>query len=754
MLNFCIYCSADISSDTFSRRYATSASALARSRLEKHLTNESWQPPIEKGDNGLQPHRQRHFITGSSSKPYEPEEHYVQKILQKHRSKYDGPHGLLKGSRPECFQPNNSLICKYVPCDQFQDYVKEKKPNRREHSKPKREQIQINSAIEKFLTREDNMEFSGLSTKIKKTYSPKRVSFYDPDLLEKKSLVMSSKMSSHWRQQKTQSNHLTNLDLKNSNPLERNRGGKWLTDRQILKKKRTNQSDFKGKIKGQSLRIKLNLNPFRKVKVHPEKSLPELPKKCKQVLLPPNKFSKASEKEAKINPAASADFCQQPESNSYVRFTAKRLPLKRAPKQTPYYRKNIKRDPLLNVNNMSVANQSSLGDNCHPTGHIPDGHPSTSAQATPILVAHRHLHSQFSTEQVGGAAHIELGVPSYLPSTLENTGRDILSSCHSQGATDQGAAEPTELIEQDKSKTTELSRFSLSPGNQIHRTNTYEEYTLAQNQTLQLAEQISSHEQLGNQGKTLMTKLKITHPIVESCVMDEGNDVEEKLPKTETYDSSLIPQTQSKGNLTFTRTNSTLYQNRIELPKDLSTSLSTQAIWPLTNSSEKGIDSTNALPRDDGAEALEIKIAGKEEKKMLHESKANSSMLIKTTQMTLNSTTKEKQQTWENGKSEKHTLYDASSIEATITAEDLSIMSCHKTENGLPCSEIHVKINSNMHDLREVQNIQPDKDNSAHKEGATAEETGRALSLLPEAEDNSFEAKNEVPLIPRRIKEA
>lgn len=168
MLNFCIYCSADISSDTFSRRYATSASALARSRLEKHLTNESWQPPIEKGDNGLQPHRQRHFITGSSSKPYEPEEHYVQKILQKHRSKYDGPHGLLKGSRPECFQPNNSLICKYVPCDQFQDYVKEKKPNRREHSKPKREQIQINSAIEKFLTREDNMEFSGLSKKSRK----------------------------------------------------------------------------------------------------------------------------------------------------------------------------------------------------------------------------------------------------------------------------------------------------------------------------------------------------------------------------------------------------------------------------------------------------------------------------------------------------------------------------------------------------------------------------------------------------------
>uniref|UniRef100_A0A4X1UHG9 Leucine rich repeat containing 53 n=2 Tax=Sus scrofa TaxID=9823 RepID=A0A4X1UHG9_PIG len=51
----------DISSDTFSRRYATSASALARSRLEKHLTNESWQPPIEKGDNA-----ELHTINSSS----------------------------------------------------------------------------------------------------------------------------------------------------------------------------------------------------------------------------------------------------------------------------------------------------------------------------------------------------------------------------------------------------------------------------------------------------------------------------------------------------------------------------------------------------------------------------------------------------------------------------------------------------------------------------------------------------------------
>lgn len=98
------------------------------------------------------------------------------------------------------------------------------------------------------------------------------------------------------------------------------------------------------------------------------------------------------------------------------------------------------------------------------------------------------------------------------------------------------------------------------------------------------------------------------------------------------------------------KTNFIPYQNRIVLPKDISTSLSAQAIWPLTNRSEKGIDSINALPRDDGAEALETKNTRKEKEKRLDESTANPSMLLRATQMTLNGTREEKQHTWENGK--------------------------------------------------------------------------------------------------------
>lgn len=652
MLNSCIYCSADISSDIFSRRYATPASALARESLEKHLTNESWQLPIEKGNNGLKPHRQRHFITSSSSKPCEPEGHYVQKILHKYRSKYDDPCELLKRSRPKYFQPNNSLICKYVPYEQFNDYAKERKPNHREHSKSEKEQIQIYRAIEKFLMSEDNMKLTGLSTDIKKTYSPKHVSSHDPGLVEKNRLLISTEASTHSKQQKIQSNHLTNLNLKkSSNPRERTEGGRWFTDGQISKKKRRDPSDTRGKIKKQNLRIKLNLHPFRKVRVHPEKSLPELPRKCKQVLLPANKPSKASEKGAKINLLSSADSPHQPESNDYVAVTSKRLPLQQAPNQTPCYNKHTNEAPLLNANSSSVVPQGSVEGHCQPPGLIPDGSPETGPGLTLQAADHRHAHSPFSTEQMEGATHLTLVASSYLPASPENTESGLSASGHPRGmsikSAEQGAAEPTEHTEQDTSMTRELNQISLSSEHQtqlvgVHKTDTYKEHTVNQNQMLQHAVQQSSNEQLGNEEKTLLTKPQISHQMMESCVMDEGTDIEKILPKTEMYDSALIPQTQSKDNLTFMKTNSVWYQNRLELPKDVGTSLRGQGIWHLPNSSKKDTDRTHALPGDDGTEAPEIKIVGKEEGKMHDKSKSNSSLLIQTRQNTLKSTTKEK----------------------------------------------------------------------------------------------------------------
>lgn len=76
------------------------------------------------------------------------------------------------------------------------------------------------------------------------------------------------------------------------------------------------------------------------------------------------------------------------------------------------------------------------------------------------------------------------------------------------------------------------------------------------------------------------------------------------------------------------------------------------------------------------------------------------------------------------GKMEKvKNIYDSNSVEATITAKDLRMTSSHETKYRLTCSETDLKINSNMHDLREVQDFQTDKDNSGHKEGAMTGET-------------------------------
>ncbi|XP_066227919.1 LOW QUALITY PROTEIN: leucine-rich repeat-containing protein 53 [Saccopteryx leptura] len=746
----------DISNDTFSRRYVTSASALARGGLEKHLTNKSWQPPIEKGNNDLQPHRQQHFITSSSLNPCEPEELYVQKVLQKHRSKYNDPCELLKWSRPRYFQSNNSLICKYVPYDQFKDYVKKKKPNHREHPKFKKEQIQIYRAIEKFLMSEDGMELSGLSTNTEKTYSPKSVSFHNPALVEKNRLVMSPKIQQI--QQKNQSNHGTNLNHKIYGNPQKGSKEKWLAETQILKKKRTNHFDFKGKIKKQNLRVKLNLHPFRKVRVHPETSLPELPKKCKYEMLPPTQLPKASEKEAKINALSPADFPQQSESNNYVALTSKRLPLEHTPDQTPYYKKHIKKAPLFN-NDFSVVKQSSMEGNCQPLGHTPDENLAALPGITPTVAEHKPSHSQFSTEQRDGAAHLTLVVSNNLPISWENRRNDVSASCHSTGPTDQGATETTEHVEQGKSTMSELNQFSLSLENQtqllsVHETDTYKEHTVDQNQMFQHIVQYSNNDQLGNKEKLLLTKPKISHQIMESCIMHDGNDVEKKLPMTEMYDSSRISQTQSMVNLTSTKTNSIPYKNKIELTKNIGTSFSTQAIWHLTNSSKKETNHMKALSRDDDTEAPEKIIVRKEEEKMPDKHKANSSMLIQTRQITLKGTTKEKQQTWENANGKNLTLQGSSADEANITAEEFSTMSSHESENRPLPSEIDLQTNSNMHDLGEAQNIQADKDNNAHKEGTMAANTPEVFPLLPQLKDGSFEAENEVPLILRRINEA
>ncbi|KAM4871669.1 LOW QUALITY PROTEIN: leucine-rich repeat-containing protein 53 [Thomomys bottae] len=726
---------ADISTDTFRRIYATSVSALARESLKRHLTNGLWQSSIEKEDNGLQPHRKRHFTTSSPSNPWEPKKLHVQRFLHKPRSKYDDSRRLVKCSKPNYYQSNKSLICKYVTCDQFQDYMKKKKPKYREHSKSEKEQIQINNAIEKFLLNEDNIGSPRLSTELKKMHCTKRASFHQPDFVALKSLL-SPETSTHQKLQENQSNQVPILHLTNAGGEKE--GRPCLSDSQILNKR------TRPLIK----RVKLNLHPFKKVRIHPERSLPELLKKHKQVLLPPKMLSKPLSEKVKRNPESLGSFCQQPESNNSVKPSSKRQSLKHS-KQAPCCKRNTKPAPPVGAVTVSVDHQSSGESKCYSAGQVPNGNTTLPQCATRN---HEHLPSHISpsAEQEQSAAQLQVETLGYLPSTLEN---NTLPSPHPRGVIDQEAKESGKHTDQFKSNTNQLNQCSLSLKNQTYLQGTHppdpsnKKYTLGQDQALLQEEKSSSNKKLGN-NEIPIARVKKSHQIMQQCSMDKGRrHVGQSLPNTELYDSSLNSWTHSKNN---SPTNSITRQNRTELPKHRSSSpVCRQASWLLTNSSEKEIDSTNAFPRDDSNEALERKLA---EKDTFYESRMSSSPIMWITQMTPNDTTKERSQTVENGKGETHVLYNLGLMD-TITVNDFGILTSHKVQNTILQDEIAIQNNSNVQDGKEIQSVPSDEDYCVHRKGAVEMETQDVLCLSLELKDSSFKAENEVSLVPGNINE-
>ncbi|XP_077680761.1 leucine-rich repeat-containing protein 53 [Eretmochelys imbricata] len=343
----------DIRHDIFTGRCAIPAPALAKERLEKHLTNESWQSPLEAEDESLKHHRQRYFITSSSSAPNTPvesKEHCVQKILQSHRSQHDDQCGLLERSKNISLQLHNSLICKYVNCDKFQGYTKEKKENHRENLKLEKKQTKAHRrVVEDCFMNDEEMP---LSQVIKKRYIPKSVSFYVPDLatVNRLDVMMmdSSKVGSN-----VQRNQAITLESREHNSSEaRSEEGKLSSAKGDIGRKtcvRKDEANWKSKmkIKGQAfLTVKVNLHPLRKVRIHPEK-LPcsEKPqqKSNHQHKEPPfeskKKLSQASNKELtrkkrKSNQGSSVVPQEQPDTREEKEIYSKNVASQFSDKQT------------------------------------------------------------------------------------------------------------------------------------------------------------------------------------------------------------------------------------------------------------------------------------------------------------------------------------------------------------------------------------------------------------------------------------
>ncbi|XP_021518517.1 leucine-rich repeat-containing protein 53 [Meriones unguiculatus] len=530
----------DSSGDIFRSRYVTSASTLERKNLGKHSAHRSWQPPIGNGDGTAQPPSQSAFITRAPSKLGEPGECAAGKVFRR-REGYGAQHGPLKQGKPTDPHSSTSFTCKYVSWDEFQDFRKKNKPDSRKHTRFEKEQIQINRAIEKFLRSQGSKEKLRLPERIKKAYSTKRVKFRDPGVVRANRLVLSAEAPVSWTQLDSESQHATSSDLNNRASLEEVKEAKErLPEHLPLKKKRSKPSPLSEKVKGHNLRIKLDLNPLGKAKVHPEESPKKLPKRHKQTRLHPKKPARTSERTFRAKPLSSVSF-QLPERSSHAKLTSSKVPLEGAPEQTPH------QDGTLRVDSLSVGSKGSTQGSCCPVGQAPNGSTSILPQPTVTAAEHQPSHPLFLPEQMVNATHLQVLGPS--AACLGNVGKRVLPPQHSRGVIDHLVIMSAQYVDQDKLKINELNHFALSLGNQVIDTFS-KGHRLDENQVLKQEEQNSSHEQLGSEEKTLTNELKLSHETAENCITDgDGINTENKIPQLEDRDSSPTASTQLHNHL-------------------------------------------------------------------------------------------------------------------------------------------------------------------------------------------------------------
>lgn len=733
MVNSFICCLADVSSATFGSRYVTSASALARESLGKHLSDESWKPPIGRGEDAAQSPGQ-----SSSSKLWEPEERAVGRISHRHRGECNGHCGLLKQNKPMDVHPNTPLTCKCVSWDEFHDCMKEKKPRHRARTKSEKEQIQISRAIEKFLRTQGNKDKSKPCAKIKKSCSTKRVKFHDPDLVGGNRLVVSAETPASRRQLESKSHYPTLLDLKNCTSLEEAKEPRgWLPEQQVPKKKRLKQFHPSEKGKGRNLRIKLDLHPFGKARVHPEDVPQELPKKHKQTGLCPKKAARTSERKFKATPMSFVS-SQLPERRSHAKLSCSKVPLESASQQTPYQERN----GLHGADSMSVDHVSSVQSGCYPVDHIPKGSSSTVQQSTARIAEHQSSLPLFSAVQRENATQLQMEAMGPSAAHLRNEEGSVSSPQHAATEpTDHVVTVLTQCTHQDKLKLNELHQFTLSPSYQV--IDTFQgDHSLGRNQALQQEEQKLSHAQLGSEEKPLVRQSKILHRSVESRIMDgEGNGRGNKGSYIEDSNSSPTAWIQLHSNLPLTRPQSIPHPKRTELLKEICSSpTGRQVLGHLQDSSEGKADTENPPLGDKHGAAPGTQGGMTEQKQALDERKTDSSS---GSRMTQTGTTGERQQPREGRGKEKLASCYSSSDKEIVSVKDPS----KGKTSALQSEADSPTLNQESH-CRDLGDKHPDV--GAH--GDNAGTVGMLGPSFPSWELNTThsEAGNGVPLVPNR----
>ncbi|XP_074076377.1 leucine-rich repeat-containing protein 53 [Macrotis lagotis] len=728
----------DISSGILNGRGSMPTSALARENFETHLTNELWQPPMEAGDDVFQPHQQRHFITSSSTNAPRSKHARGHRQVRSQGSHCPGPHRWLGQSRLKELPPDKSLICKYIPYDQLQDSPNERKLNYRTHLKSQRDQTQANSASKEFLSSGDN---TGLSSLVQKARVRKRVSFHLPNLEEENGLALllpdSREAGPLWTQQQSPQDHIASHQSEKLNKMqEKTKGANCSSDVQIPENEWTKASYPKRKVKGQNLNIKLNLHPFRKLRIHPEKQ-PDREKG-------PPKFSKRGKKIAqqKLSKVTVEETVQKerPRSPGGVGGSLEQMAwTPTAP--TTWASGRSQWTP--NVSRVMPGDSERPREQTH---HIPDEVPVQDHSGIPTGCPPQSSPKESMENML------------FLPSlglitsgTRQESAKDHFKPQHFQLGEDQVTPETTEAGESQVSQTVlEQTKTHLVHG--VQSDTNQKAGRLEGILPSQL--QHSCPPQLGAEEGTRKSRSKTASQRAQCCISKGGlRSPHKTVSRVEACDSSLLPQTQSNSDITFVETNFIPHQNRLEFSNDINTPLlGTQTNWHPTSRSKKGTDSANGLPRDDGDEVPRDKIGVEENKKASHRSKVSCGTVIKAKDMVLPGAAEETQPSQKNGKSESQTFLGSNLVRQNHVSSNRS----PEIQPGLLPSEAGPQIYNHAmkKDAQEVQDIGPDEGDNEQGEDTMPPEKQEDAFVLPEVKDSHFEAENEVPLISSRVNEA
>lgn len=262
----------DSTGNTSIGRSSISTEKRSESEPNAHVPK-SYYSVLEPGQRKMPSHQQSADVMNrlTTKGSVEMKIHATGPPLCAHRSQRGG-HGVLLDERRDISQASdNDLICKYMECDKLEEARRQITVPETQNVKFEERKIQTRVTEENCFLNNDNMVFP---TRIKKVNTPRSVGFYIPSIQQELNMEVNTPQS---HQEGFSHPHLGNkyiLTIKKKDyEFGESRHTKTLSDslKDVYINGNVCGTEYT-KREQNCLRVKVNLQPFRKVRVHPHQT--------------------------------------------------------------------------------------------------------------------------------------------------------------------------------------------------------------------------------------------------------------------------------------------------------------------------------------------------------------------------------------------------------------------------------------------------------------------------------------------------